>query len=181
MIQLNDLTLQELSDPSHLVLKSYGVLKLKFIYKTRVMSFNQTAVYLFEIVYLAYQSKSFLNNLIYNLSSYNLNLIYNFSGYNLSLMHNLNGQSGQHGKYTGKYGPEKLHSLTFFAQFKFSYSLTLFFYFRRMFDPSNQNLEWQSPPKNVLIIKKPSDSQVTEKFKSIAKWLIEVRFYSLRS
>ena len=43
-----------------------------------------------------------------------------------------------------------------------------------MFDSSNQNLEWQSPPKNVLIIKKPSDSQVTEKFKAVAKWLIEV-------
>ena len=86
-----------------------------------------------------------------------------------------------YGKIRENRDQKKLHSLTFFSQFKFSYSLTLFFYFRRMFDPSNQNLEWQSPPKNVLIIKKPSDSQVTEKFKSIAKWLIEVRFYSLRS
>ena len=55
------------------------------------------------------------------------------------------------------------------------------FYFRRLFDPSHQNLEWQSPPKNVLIIKKPSDSQVTEKFKIIAKWLIEVKLDIARS
>ena len=57
-IHLNGLSLQEVLGPSHLIFLSYGVLQFKFIYKTTVMSHNQTAAYLFENVFLACQPKS---------------------------------------------------------------------------------------------------------------------------
>lgn len=42
-----------------------------------------------------------------------------------------------------------------------------------MIDPSVQRLEWHSPPKNVLIIKKHHDQAVTDHFKTLTKWLIQ--------
>lgn len=48
------------------------------------------------------------------------------------------------------------------------------FFARGMIDPSNQHLEWHSPPQNVLIIKKHHDQDVTNKFKEIVKWLMIV-------
>lgn len=47
--------------------------------------------------------------------------------------------------------------------------------FSGMIDPSVQRLEWHSPPKNVLIIKKHHDQAVTDHFKTLTKWLIQVR------
>jgi len=41
-----------------------------------------------------------------------------------------------------------------------------------MIDPSNQHLEWHSPPQNVLIIKKHFDQDVTKQFKEMVKWLM---------
>jgi len=41
-----------------------------------------------------------------------------------------------------------------------------------MIDPSNQHLEWHSPPQNVLIVKKHFDTDVTRQFKDMVKWLI---------
>ncbi|XP_066936315.1 NAD kinase-like isoform X2 [Clytia hemisphaerica] len=41
-----------------------------------------------------------------------------------------------------------------------------------MIDPSNQHLEWHSPPQNVLIIKKHMDQDVTKQFKEMVKWLM---------
>ena len=46
--------------------------------------------------------------------------------------------------------------------------------FRGMIDPSNQHLEWHSPPQNVLIIKKHMDQDVTKQFKEMVKWLMTV-------
>ena len=45
---------------------------------------------------------------------------------------------------------------------------------RGMIDPSNQHLEWHSPPQNVLIIKKHFDQDVTKQFKEMVKWLMMV-------
>ena len=40
-------------------------------------------------------------------------------------------------------------------------------------DPSFRNFDWQSPPENVLIIKKHHESSITEHFIDIAKWILE--------
>ena len=45
-----------------------------------------------------------------------------------------------------------------------------------MIDPSIQRLSWASPPKNILIIKKHLDIEVTSYFKTLAAWLISVSF-----
>jgi hypothetical protein len=48
------------------------------------------------------------------------------------------------------------------------------FFFSGMIDPSNQHLEWHSPPQNVLIVKKHMDPEVTRQFKDMVQWLITV-------
>ena len=37
------------------------------------------------------------------------------------------------------------------------------------------HLAWESKPENVLIVKKPSDTEITEKFKEIASFLINIK------
>ena len=40
-------------------------------------------------------------------------------------------------------------------------------------DPSYQDFDWQSPPENILIIKKHHETSITEHFLHIAKWIMK--------
>jgi hypothetical protein len=41
-------------------------------------------------------------------------------------------------------------------------------------DPSEHFLEWEKPAVNVMIIKKIMETDVTQRFKEMCRWLVEV-------